>query len=448
LSCQSTRGGSVLIIVLWVALGLISVALYFGNSMSLEMRAADNRLATLQAQQAIAGATRYVAFVLSNSVDSGSAPDPLTYVSEAVPVGDSLFWLIGRATNIAQVKADTPVYGLIDEASKLNLNTATVDMLSNLTRMTPQLAAAIIDWRDSDDTPTVNGAESDIYSMRMPPYRAKNAKFETVEELRMVWGADLDILYGEDSNLNGTLDLNENDGDASPPSDNRDSRLDPGILEYLTVYSRESVLRTDGSGSNKVNVATAAGVQQLQAVLGQRLGTDRGGQIARLFTGPGRQPATNMLQFYVRSQMTPDEFAQVEGDITFSDQPIDGLVNINTAPQEVLACIPGIGPDNAAAVAGYRQNNSGSLQTVAWLTQAIDQQSALRAAPYITTHSFQFTADIAAVGHNGRGYQRVKVVFDTADGTPQIKYRQDLSRLGWALGRTTRTLLLSQRYTR
>ncbi|HEY2573326.1 MAG TPA: hypothetical protein VGH65_04625, partial [Verrucomicrobiaceae bacterium] len=57
---------------------------------------------------------------------------------------------------------------------------------------------------------------------------------------------------------------------------------------------------------------------------------------------------------------------------------------------------------------------------------------------YITTHSYQFTADIAAVGPFGRGYRRVRFVFDLSEGTPKIIYRQDLSRLGWALGRQTR----------
>jgi hypothetical protein len=32
----------------------------------------------------------------------------------------------------------------------------------------------------------------------------------------------------------------------------------------------------------------------------------------------------------------------------------------------------------------------------------------------------------------------VKFVFDTSDGTPKIIYRQDLSRLGWALGEKAR----------
>ena len=62
---------------------------------------------------------------------------------------------------------------------------------------------------------------------------------------------------------------------------------------------------------------------------------------------------------------------------------------------------------------------------------------------YLTTRSFQFTADIAAVGPFGRGYRRVKFIFDTSEGTPIIVYRQDLSRLGWALGDKARQTLLA-----
>jgi len=58
----------------------------------------------------------------------------------------------------------------------------------------------------------------------------------------------------------------------------------------------------------------------------------------------------------------------------------------------------------------------------------------LQSGDYITTKSYQFTADIAAVGPYGRGYRRVKFIFDVSNGTPKIVYRQDLSHLGWALG--------------
>ena len=47
-------------------------------------------------------------------------------------------------------------------------------------------------------------------------------------------------------------------------------------------------------------------------------------------------------------------------------------------------------------------------------------------------------ADIAAVGPHGRGFRRTLFIFDTADGTPKIIYRQDRTHLGWALGKEVR----------
>src|ERR1051326_1998397 len=54
--------GSRFIIVLWIAFGLVSVALYFGQAMSFELRASDNRVSGLAAEQAIEGAARYVSY--------------------------------------------------------------------------------------------------------------------------------------------------------------------------------------------------------------------------------------------------------------------------------------------------------------------------------------------------------------------------------------------------
>jgi type II secretory pathway component PulK len=437
--------GTVLIIVLWVALGLVSIALYFASSMNFEMRAADNSAAAIEAQQAIAGAARYVTSILSRSNYAGMLPELLTYKQEAVPIGDARFWLIGRPspTN-PKVNAEEPVFGLVDEASKLNLNTATLEMLQQLPGMTAELAGAIIDWRDSDQDLSTNGAEDETYGRRNPPYRAKNAKFESVDELRLVNGAYLDILYAEDANLNGTLDLNENDADGTPPADNHDGRLDSGIFEYVTVWSHESNLRADGSQKLNINDNNPTNRQAVATVLEQSLGADRANAIQAGLTGGNA--ISNMLTLYIRSRMTPEEFLKVEPDLAVSATAPEGLINISTASEAVLACIPGIGIDKASTVVAYRQTAStDKLATVAWILDALDQESALQAAPYITAHSYQFSADIAAVGHYGRGYQRVKFVFDTSEGAPKIRYRQDLSHLGWALGRNTRQLLLAEK---
>jgi len=144
--------------------------------------------------------------------------------------------------------------------------------------------------------------------------------------------------------------------------------------------------------------------------------------------------------------MTREEFVQIEGDLVGTNRV--GLVNVNTASEAVLACIPGIGVDNAPTLIASRQSNADRLSTMAWVPEVLDRANALRAAPYLTGRSYQFTADLAAVGHHGRGYSRVKFVFDTSEGAPKIRYRQDLSHLGWALGKQAREALLLAKQTR
>jgi general secretion pathway protein K len=47
---------------------------------------------------------------------------------------------------------------------------------------------SILDWRDTDDTPRINGAESDSYRILWPPYLAKNGPFDDLSELLLVRG--------------------------------------------------------------------------------------------------------------------------------------------------------------------------------------------------------------------------------------------------------------------
>jgi len=447
-----TESGSLLIIVLWIAFGLVALTLYFAHAMSLELRASDNRVAAIESGQTIDGAARYLSNVLATVAYPGVMPTPMDFYSEAVPVGDAKFWLIGRETNDWVTSVSRPAFGLVDEASKLNLNAPwlTAEMIQYLPGMTPQIAAAIMDWRDSDSTVSTDGAEDETYGRLTTPYKTKNAVFESVEELRLVAGMTKDILYGEDANLNGILDANENDADDSAPYDNRDGRLDPGLMEYFTAYSREPA-----SGTN-VNSQ-----QNVQALLVDTLGQSRTTEIIRqLFPsrppGPGggaaaagARPVGSVLEFYLRSGMTEDEFAQVADSVTATTNSFtDGLVNVNTAKEPVLECIPGIGVDFASQMVSYRESNPSKLATVAWVADVIGETNALTAGPYITTRSYQYTADIVAVGHHNRGYQRVRFVFDTSEGVPIVIHRQDLTHLGWALGKDTRTELLASKETR
>jgi len=256
----------------------------------------------------------------------------------------------------------------------------------------------------------------------------------------------MDILYGEDANLNGILDANENDGDSSPPYDNRDGRLDPGLMEYFTVYSREPATGTNINSQQNVRALLAT-------VLSDSRVTEITGQLfPRRPPGPGggggnaaTPQMTSLMEFYLKSGMTEDEFAQIGDYLSATTNNFtEGLVNVNTASQPVLECIPGL-TNYAAQMISYRESNPSRLTTVAWVAAVVGDTNALTAGPYITTRSYQYTADIAAVGHYNRGYQRVRFVFDTSEGWPIIIHRQDLTHLGWALGKDTRTELLTSK---
>lgn len=426
--------GSVLIVVLWISFGLITLALYFANSMGLELRAADHRVAGLQAEQAIQGAVRYASQVITNVTQPGLLPDLQTYQRADVPLGESSFWFIGRDDERRSV--DQVAFGLVDEGSKLDLNTATRAMLELLPRMTPELAAAIIDWRDANTEVSEGGAEDETYLRLNPPYRCKNAPFDSIEELRLVQGMTTEILYGEDANRNGTLDPNEGDGDFSPPNDDRNTQLDPGLIEFLTVWSRE-----DNRGRTNVN-----NQQQLAPLLMERFGADRANQILARFgvSMNTNQPGGNfrrvgsLIEFFLVGQFTQEEFSQLYPDIATTNTVVTGLVNINTASEAVLTCIPGIGAERASTVVAYRQGNVSQLNTVAWLAEAIGNEAALQAGPFVTARASVFSADVVALGHHDRGYRRVWHVLDNSSGTPRVVYRRDLTHLGWSLGREIR----------
>jgi len=433
--CWSVRGrrATVLVVVLWVCGALVAIALYFGNAMVLEYRASDNEEAGAEAAQTIEGAQRYIAYMLTNLEQPGYMPDRDSYSCEEVPVGNGVFWLIGRDPT-GTVAEGTQAFGLVDEASKLNLNTTatlTLEILEVLPGMTPELAAAIMDWRDSDEDLTEGGAESSNYLLNEPSYNCKNSSFETVEELHLVMGVTRDLLYGEDTNRNGVLDPSEDDADASPPADSQDGKLNAGLLEYLTVYSREPNKRADGSA--RINIRTAT--QELQQLLSDTFGQERATAIQQA-VGPGAGVGS-VLGFFARSGMTPAEFAQIEDALTVSDEAyLVGRVNVNAAPVEVLACLPGIGETYAAQLVSHRQGKTlTDLQSVAWLMEVLDPDSAAQAGLYVTTRTYQFTADIAGLGHDGRGFRREVLVFDTSGTEPVVVFRRDQTRLGWPLGK-------------
>lgn len=97
---------------------------------------------------------------------------------------------------------------LSDETGKISLNGLTdasgIILKNLLVRQgtAPEEADivvdSILDWKDGDDLHRLHGAETDYYRSLAKPYGARNADFETLEELILVRGVTPEMLYGTD----------------------------------------------------------------------------------------------------------------------------------------------------------------------------------------------------------------------------------------------------------
>jgi type II secretory pathway component PulK len=432
---RNPQSGTVLIVTIWIMLVLAGLALVFARSMRVSAAVSANQVASLEAESIAAGALEYVVAKIdeqkqAQTTTSLTSTSQTADLYEAMPVGQGYFWVL--QSNLEDDREYR--YGLTDEAGKIDLNTASLEMLQKLPGMTAELAASIIDWRDTDSDITAGGAEDEYYLLQPAPYHCKNAPLETVDEILLIKGASEDLLYGEDTNLNGILDPQENDGDVSEPPDNADGKLDRGFYDYVTVYSTEA--NVDSEGNTRINISSTSSVSDLQSLLQDAFKEDRALEIM-MASGVSSNPSfTSILQFYYRSRMTFKEFSQVADRLTTSSETaLPGLVNVNTASKEVLMCLPGLEEKDVDALLSYRSTNSASedLNTIAWVTEVLDQTKANGIGRYVTVHSNQYSADIVAVSGNGRAYKRYKAVIDTQKSPARVIYWREITHFGWPL---------------
>lgn len=155
-------------------------------------------------------------------------------------------------------------FSIIDESGKVDLNKAPEVLLRAMfshfvseDEDADGMVDSLLDWRDADDLHRLHGAESDYYESLPTPYEAKNADFETVEELILVKGVTAELLYG------------------SPER--------KGIIDYLTVHApsgkinieaapREVLLSVPGMTSDFADAIIASraseDTEQLEGIVG------------------------------------------------------------------------------------------------------------------------------------------------------------------------------------
>ncbi len=436
------RRGVALIVVLWI-LAILTLLMYgFLAQMRVEYALAAGYADEKKAEQLAWSAVDYGCAAAVNNVrtfhaltDAEWSHDDLRFFE--VALGDGAFTLLHPTYDDDR----RVLWGLDDENSKINVNAAPKSLLLRLPRMTEEIADSMVDWRDQDANPGAAGAEDSYYLALDPPYRCKNQPFETVEELLLVRGMTPEVLYGEDVNLNGRLDENENDGDTLYPPDNKDGKLDPGLWPLVTVWSSDKNTTLDGEARASINGAN------LQALVAAGLTPGEAqGVVGGLVQGPYLSVA-DLLGNAATARprvLTPDRFRQVVDHLTVIDGPVPGLVNLNTAPKQVLLALPGMSESLALELMAYRAVQGTDLSTMGWLLDILEPAEFQPFAHLIGFRSYQFR--IHAVGRLGtpyasrssaepaerpRAFKRMTAVFDLlATPQPRLVYWKDATGLG------------------
>jgi general secretion pathway protein K len=150
------------------------------------------------------------------------------YKNQTIELEGREVWQVDGTPYTGQLGNGTYTVSIIDESGKVDINSASDVVLKNLFLNTgiseeeaDTIVDSIMDWKDPDDLHRLHGAESDYYLSLQNPYKAKNARFDSLEELLLVKGVTADILYG-----------------------NKERK---GIIDFLTVYTKK----------NKININAA-----------------------------------------------------------------------------------------------------------------------------------------------------------------------------------------------
>ncbi len=208
---HSTENGIALIIVLWILTILMVLAMSFSYAARTELYSTIAfRESIEQKFLAEAGIERAITELFYYQM----------YKDQTVELEGLGVWKVDNTPYDVQTGAGICSVRIMDEMGKVDINAGSEVVLKNLfisSGVQPEQADIIVDsmmdWRDPDDLYRLNGAESDYYMSLPVPYKAKNANFDTLEELLLVKGMSPEILYGSNEKT--------------------------GVIDFLTVNSRQ-----------------------------------------------------------------------------------------------------------------------------------------------------------------------------------------------------------------
>lgn len=247
------RGFAVVVVLL--AIGIAGVVLVSLQVSALRQAMSGREaVSKVRAKWAARAGLEAVIARLGNATQSPNEASGYGTYDDLIQV--SIGELEGVTWSIEHWEGDTRYEGPEDPHAKVNVNLMEFDDLMELRGMTEDVADAIVRWRGGDpEAGELGGYEA----LNITP---RNANFRSIRELELIINVDPQLLRGEDWNLNGRLDANEDDGDATWPPDDGDGILDAGWSEFITAASIDEGLAFSGEPRLYLPQAAESDLQQ------------------------------------------------------------------------------------------------------------------------------------------------------------------------------------------
>ena len=410
-------GGFALVYALWIVTLLILIAVGLLRFSGLENRIHLHHTESIELRWSAKGAIEYT---IANLTDTAFETFDTTE-----GIGDS-----GDNSETTIQVGETEVAVLrIDEAGKLNLNTATEAQLRALPEMDEATAAAILDWRDRDQNARPGGVEGAYYSSLSPPYPIRDGPFQSLRELLLVKGVDAGTFFGEDTNLNGRLDPNEDDGDETPPADDSDGQLQAGWAAWLTCYSYEA--NTDSLGDQRIDLTRTN-----QSELASKL--EIPSKYAKWIQDKHRKPRSIADLISRSSPKTPEDagdgasepidlqtYTAIVDRLTLTDDEyLFGRINVNSAPRPVLLALTEGDETLADAIIRFRSDSFTGIDRIGVLIEdeSIGVEGFRKIADKITVKSNVHRISASARSNRTKAIYRIELILDTVRDSADILY--------------------------
>jgi len=429
MSIEGDKKGLVLVMVLWVVVILTVIVVTVGRTSRLDTKVCLVQTESLRCKWACrAGIDTAIAVLGEDPRESDSLLDLWNDNEEDL--------------NDIELERCSFAVKVTDEAGKLNINTVSKQQLLELYGMTEEVADAIIDWRDTDDSPSPAGVEGGYYENLRYGYTIRNGPFRTIREMLLVKDVSEEWFYGQNSNFNTGLstDFERTNAAEERVANLQDEVLDNGWITYLTCYSYDN--NKDADGQNRVNINEANENRLVRSLsisrsyakwIVENRGRNGYGSISDLINNRSPKRA-NRRSGRDSDQAEPldlETFSNIADKITITnDTQVKGKVNINTASKVVLVALLG-GSETAEKIAdeiiNYRDTLTEGMQSISEVMdiESVNVDTFKKIANNITTRSDVYSIRcLATADRNGTAGAKLgtEAVVDRSSAPCNILY--------------------------